>query len=424
MIRSVTLRAISYSQVDLPSLVVGNELGVPMFDGIVVPRELNRSEFSSMFVERKINPVTGGVELWSCQWENQAGAAPHKHFIAKIGDEQPVEEEADGAPSEVAAICWSYGRTLGNIAVRSPTLLGHFPAKRGNDAVLPCDFVHAGKFRHGAERWWCRTHQSHWGTKADIAAHAQSGVFQCSDHAQRMNYVVAPLSINIEDYAEVGIWCSLPAALSTEEIKPRPPKIHVHVRQTPDASKVIDRDFDAISTLYSSKLGLFGNSDITRVNITPPSAFEFVCAVEASKVLSCINCSTCRYPHLDLGDFGKVPHRKHFCGNCGRDSTWSKEPIISTPLKSLHDRFAKSLKYEAPARILNLDDYPGCTFTVWASTPAIVWTAARPQEFGIHVHVHRGKERIVDDTFREVVLNGKSLVRSDLITAMIGRSIV
>lgn len=140
-------------------------------------------------------------------------------------------------------------------------------------------------------------------------------------------------------------------------------------------------------------------------------------------VMSCINCSSCGYPHLDLGDFGKTPHRKHFCGNCGRDSTWSKEPIISTPLKLLHDRFAKNLKYETPDRSLNLDDFAGCTYTVWASTPAIVWTATRPQEFGIHVHVHRGIERIVDDTFGEVVLGGKPLQRSNLIDAMIARSI-
>lgn len=377
-----------------------------------------------MFVERKINQSTGAVELWSCQWENQAGAAPRKHFIEKIGDEQPVEEEADGAPSEVAAICWAYGRTLGNIAVRCETLLGRFPGKQGDDAVLPCDFVHAGKFRHGADRWWCRTHQSHWGTKADIAAHAQTGMFECSDHDQRMNYVVGPYSLKIDDYAEVGIWCSLPAALSTVEIKPRPPKIHVHVRETPEAKKIIDRDFTAISTVYGSNFGLFKNTDITRVNITPPSAFEFVCAVEDGKALSCINCSTCRYPHLDLGDFGKEPHRKHFCGNCGRDSTWSKEPIISTPLKLLHDRYAKNLKYEEPDRVLNLDDYGGCTYTIWASTPAIVWTAARPQEFGIHVHVHKGTERIVDDTFREVILDGKPVVRSELIAAMISRSII
>lgn len=377
-----------------------------------------------MFVERRINTSNGAVELWWCRWENHAGSPAKKVFIDKIGDEQPISKEADGAPAEQAAICWAYGRTLGNIAVLSPSLLGHFPGKHGNDAILPCDFVHAGKYRHGAERWWCRTHQTHWGTKADLEAFDKSKELRCANHGQPMNYVVSPLTIDVDKHAEVGIWCSLPAAISTSEIAARPPKIHVHVRELAGAKKTIDRDFDAISTLYSTDLGLFGNKEITRVNITPPAAFDYVRSVEAKRGMSCINCSSCGYPHLDLGDFGETPHRKHFCGNCGRDSTWSKEPIISTPLQPLHDRYAKNLTYEAPDRSLNLDDYAGCTYTIWASTPAIVWTAARPQEFGIHVHVHKGTERIIDDTFSEVILNGAPLKREELVAAMIARSVI
>jgi hypothetical protein len=377
-----------------------------------------------MFLERRINASTGTVEFWRCQWENRAGRRAKKVYLTKVYDEQPLASDAEGGLSTQAAICWAYGRTLGNIAVVSTALLGHFPEAAGSDAILPCDFAHAGKFRHGAERLWCRTHQTHWGTKADLESYDQIGEMRCANHAQRMNYVISPLTINVDDYAEVGIWCSMPAALSTVEIKPRPPKIHVHVREKAADRKIVDRDFDAISTLYNTSLGMFRNQSITRVNITPPSAFEFVCATEAGRDMSCINCTSCGYPHLDLGDFAKKAHRKHFCGNCGRDSTWSQKPIISTPLKSLHDQFAKNLKYETPARSLNLDSYDGCSYTIWASTPAIVWTAERPQEFGIHVHVHRGRERIVDDTFGEVILNGHPLDRSRLIEAMISRSVI
>ena len=130
-----------------------------------------------------------------------------------------------------------------------------------------------------------------------------------------MNYVVSPLTVNVNQHAEVGIWCSLPAALSTEEIKPRPPKIHVHVRESAGDRKIVDKDFDAITTLYNSRLGLFGNQEITRVNITPPAAFDYVHAVERGQEMDCINCSSCGYPHLDLADFARTPHRKHFCGN-------------------------------------------------------------------------------------------------------------
>ena len=56
---------------------------------------------------------------------------------------------------------------------------------------------------------------------------------------------------------------------------------------------------------------------------------------------------------------------------------------MSTPLKPLHDQYTDSLRYERPDRALNLDDYKGCGLdTIWASTPAVLWTAKRPQELG------------------------------------------
>lgn len=148
-----------------------------------------------MFVERKVNPSSSKVELWWVDWENRPGSAARKTFLKKIGDEQPIGSDIDAVAEEKAAICWAFGRTLGNIAVVSPTLLGHFPGKQGDNATLPCDFVHAGKYRHGADRWWCRTHQNHWGTKADFAALEQTGRLQCSGHAQPMSYVVSPLTV-------------------------------------------------------------------------------------------------------------------------------------------------------------------------------------------------------------------------------------
>ena len=69
----------------------------------------------------------------------------------------------------------------------------------------------------------------------------------------------------------------------------------------------------------------------------------------------------------------------HFCGNCGCDSTWSRDPIVSTPLKLLHDQLAKSVRFEEPNRTLNLDEYSDYDYEVWATTPAIMLTADRPQ---------------------------------------------
>jgi hypothetical protein len=168
---------------------------------------------------------------------------------------------------------------------------------------------------------------------------------------------------------------------------------------------------------------LFGSHEITRVHLTPPSALEFVLALESGKAMGCINCYDCGYPHLDLGDFARKPHTKHLCGNCGRDNTRSKGPISSTPLKPLHDQFSKANNYVDVDKVINLDDYPGLPFQVWASTPAVLWTADRPQERGIHVHIYRDGKYLIDDTYGVVHYQGKVLERAQLLEAMVASTI-
>ncbi len=63
---------------------------------------------------------------------------------------------------------------------------------------------------------------------------------------------------------------------------------------------------------------------------------------------------------------------------------------------------------------MDMDEYSGFDFDVWSSTPAILWTANRPQEKGIHVHVYQNGKRIVDDTFGVVIKDGKELDRMTL----------
>lgn len=376
-----------------------------------------------MLIERRI--LNGRVELWEYVWDYLPSGASHKEYIRYLGVEQPLSPSFADGYEPVEAICWAYGRTLGNIAVFTQEVLGTFPEEEGSDAKLGCDFVAAGKFRHGKERWWCRTHQCHWGSKADLAAAQQSGVMVCAEHDQPMSYKINPLQVQLDKHVEVGIWCALPPALSSEGyIEPVSPKIHMHFRDVAGGSKTMDSTFYAASLHYNQNLGLFNNSEITKVNLTPPAALEYMLAIEEGRELACVNCSHCGYPHLDLGSFAREPHRKHFCGNCGRDSTWSRTPIISTPLKPLNDQFASASQFIIPDRVLNLDEYEGCHFEVWASTPAILWTANRPQEKGIHVHIKNGDKWIEDNTFREVIYKGKPLDRSELLGAMLSKTII
>lgn len=376
-----------------------------------------------MFVARRLSPKSQKVELWDCEWENREGMQARKIFVRKVGEEQPLPALAAASRTRLA-ICWAYGRTLDNIAVLSPALRGHFSGSSGGDALLPCDFVNAGKYRNGAERWWCRMHQTHWGTKADQASYSRSRAMVCSNHEQRMQYVVKPLEVDTNKQAELAIWCALPPALSNQEIEPRPPKIRVSLTGKGTERDAVVHEVEAMSLVYSRKQGLFSSKDITRVNVTPPAAFEFMHAMEFGRELTCVGCSHCKYPHLDLGDFARKPHRKHSCANCGRDSTWTREPIVSTPLKPLHDHLLQHTGAEESLQSLNLDDFEGCDYSVWASTPAIVWTAKRPQTIGIRVRVTRHEKLLVEDTFGAVLLRGKPLDRRRLLAASLKRTTV
>ena len=367
-----------------------------------------------MFHSRRLNSETGIVEVWECEWSNPGTGQAKKNFIRKHCDEADLKEAPRDKYSAASAVCWAPGSTIGNIAVSSEEVFGSFSAVSGDSALLPCHIVPCGKFRNGAARWYCKTHQMHWGTKPDIAALPESGEVTCSNHAIGMSYVVNPVVVDFNEFEEIGIWCSLPPAMSSRPITRRPPKIHIHKRFTGENKKLLDRDFDAVVCSYNQDLGLFANAAITQIQVTPPAAFEFVRSLEENRAMSCVTCKRCGYPHLDLGDFAVTAHAKHFCGNCGNDSVWSEGKIVSTPLKPLHDQFNNSNTYVVPGRELNLDKYPDHEFEIWSSTPAVVWTANRPQELGIHVHVYQNGRRVEDNTFGRVIFEGKLLDRKEL----------
>lgn len=369
-----------------------------------------------MEVERVING--GATELWGYDWDLSV-APPLKTNRRFLATEQPVIGAITNYSTR-EAICWSYGRTLGNIAVFDESVIGDFPAGSGNNALLACQIVDAGLWQNGQQRWWCRTHQQHWGKKADVAVAERDGIARCAMYTQPMSYVVDPAQIRLDDHAEIGIWCSLPAAMTSTGSSPsRHPRVHVHLRNEPNGEKVLDRDFDALTLLYNPQNHLFADRRIDRVHVTPPAAREFVLALEQNTAIGCVSCAHCGYPHLDLGEFARTPHRKHLCGNCGRDHTWTSAPMTSTPLKLIHDQYCAAWTYVDVEREINIDHYPGAAFALWASTPAIVWTANRPQERGIHVHLSMDGERIIDDTYGVVIYKGRSLIREELFDLML-----
>lgn len=341
-----------------------------------------------------------------------------------LGVEEPIKP-LDGITEEFAVV-WAEGRTLGNAVPFSETVKGKFPqADKGFGVILPCDIVGCGKFRNGKERLWCRTHQVHWGLKADLLQVRPEEEIRCSNASQPMNYTKNPLVINPEDYpGGVGIWAALPTAINmTEEPDLNGIAIHLHTRPQEGGKKSIDANYPALVITASESTPLFKNVQIKRVVVTPPAALAYLQALITNLPLGTLYCHTCHHPHLDLGDFAVNPHKKHFCGNCGVDSNWSKEPIVSSPLHELAINLTKNDAFVKSDRTLNLEDYANCQVKVWASTPAILWTGNQPQETGIHVHVYKSGKKIVDDTFGDVTwFDGSSLDREKLLAEMLNKA--
>lgn len=377
-----------------------------------------------MFIKRQIKDGVTYLYLAEERYN-----AEKKRGETKIIKSLGVEEVATiGKMTKEFAVVWGEGRTLGNAVPFSESVIGQFPlAESGEGVILPCDIVECGKFRNGAQRWWCRTHQVHWGTKADLLQAAQEGEegIKCANVKQPMNFTKNPLVIDPSDYeGGIGIWAALPTAINnTNEPDIDDVKIHVHARPKIGGKKTIDTNFPAVVISANDILPLLGvMEDKKRVVIAPPAALAYLEALINSLPLGILNCNKCHHPHLDLGDFAKNPHKKHFCGNCGADSNWSKEPIISSPIKELVDKFTQNPNFVNSDRTLDLRDYQDHQLKVWASTPAILWTCNQPQEMGIHVHIYQGGKKIIDDTFGQVTgLDGSLLERDKLISAMLDK---
>ncbi len=337
--------------------------------------------------------------------------------IASLGEEQPLRPSSY---TEETVVVWAKDRTMGNVCVFSDRILGYFPSpEAGCDALLPCDIVEAGKFRHGARRWWCRTHHVYWGTKADLQAIVESDdhrKIRCSNAYQPMCYVKNPFILDLEAYpGGVGIWTALPPAINTLVTDtPDSVGIHLHARKEKVEKKDIDATFPVLLVL--DKPGLFSELALRpRIAITPPAGLAYIDAVVNKRPLDCLICNRCHAPHLDLGDFAENPHRKHFCSNCGHDGNWSKGHIVSNPLKKLHDLFLGCTGTIEVEKTINLDNDQYDAVQIWPSTPAIVWTLDRPQEVGIHIHAYKNGKRVVDDTFRKVCYEGQWLDRNSLL---------
>jgi hypothetical protein len=228
----------------------------------------------------------------------------------------------------VAGICWPHGGTVGHITVTDPLIHGSFPARHGADGIGACSLTPAGKYRNGAARMWCRTHQRYWGVKADLADLAASGQQRCAGHAAPMGYALGAPVLALGDYASLVIRHSAHG---------------VHIAAQPFSAPTWEATVAACALGCDPAAPLFGDPAIIQVNITPPALRALSAARSSGERTGCVHCARCGHPHLDLGGFAAAQHRRHYCGHCGHDATHSKQALISHPLLTLLSAFAGRL---------------------------------------------------------------------------------
>lgn len=204
------------------------------------------------------------------------------------------------------AIAWSNLATVGDIALANGELAGDLEA-----GLVECRLTPAGKFRNGAERFWCASHQAHWGVKADRAR--ADG--KCRGASVPLSVAIDPLRLDLNAISAQGQTLFL--GLENGAIRVR--------------HGALDAIVPALALAVE---GLFARPAIIQLNITAPALAAM------RRADGCVDCSRCGFPHLDLGSFAQSPHRRHLCGHCGHDALHSGSALVSNPIYALRERLS------------------------------------------------------------------------------------
>ncbi|MBN8693516.1 MAG: hypothetical protein J0L69_09985 [Bacteroidetes bacterium] len=284
-----------------------------------------------------------------------------------------------------------------------------------------CKIEYMGKYRNGKPKFWCKTH----------FALADSIGFETPEKCRKHDlpkinendkYVLDPN----EWEGGVGVWGSLDPVYNTSPHIGHDSGIHLHTRQEETGEKQIDYTFKEIEVITPQK-DLFGNEQ--RIMLNTEIAHAYTASMVFGKDMKCINCPNCNQPHIDADFFAVTYHKKHMCTYCGKDFL-DTERGISNPVIEIQKIFRSSFNdrtIKIVDRELNIQqkDYPG-GIQIWGSNPAIIWTAKRNEEAGIHVHVFKdkgGTEAFADETFGKVNIDGIELNGTEIRILMVQQSL-
>lgn len=264
-------------------------------------------------------------------------------------------------------------------------------------AKRACSIEQVGKQRSGKPRFWCSVHQA--------PATGRYGVrlAECESAYREINYSKL-IEIDAANYpGGVGIWGAVAPVFDTTGY-PEKNGIHVHARKrSDDRKKEIDETVEAVRLKHRRDLLEQRDTLITR-----ETAVNYYISRFLKRKVKYLYCIYCGELHLDGDYFAVKPHRKHLCHACGKYFSDS-ERAVSNPIELLREESGI-----APSEIcrpdraisLNQKDCPG-GIQIWGSNPAIIWTANRPEDEGLHLHAYgKNHTEIENNTFSEIKLDG------------------
>jgi hypothetical protein len=203
----------------------------------------------------------------------------------------------------------------------------------------------------------------------------------------------------------IALWGALPPVYDTTQMEIER-GVHVHARKIPLKRKEIDSSYAVVEVQIGEKA----------VSISENAAVAYVAAAILGLPLKYIECPHCNSPHLDVENYALDPHQKHLCHNC-EQLFEDADRAIGNPIvlaKQLLNDSTVERPTKKVGRRIDIDQrdptYSG-GIRLWGTHPAILWTAEREEEEGIHVHAYHAGEQhaTVDQTYGAVSIDGIEL---------------
>jgi hypothetical protein len=260
-----------------------------------------------------------------------------------------------------------------------------------NETIPNCRIVMVGKRRDGGKRFWCLEH------KADATA-------KYGKRSKKCRYAHIPpislddkLTIDPTKYkGGIAIWGAVPPIYDTTQ-QPLERGVHVHARKHPRGKKLIDQTYRSVQVIVSSE---------QTIEISELDAIYFMVSSVFGYPMKFVECTFCHFPHLDKDWFSVHNHRTHLCAGCGR---LFKDDVraVGNPAVKIRESFPNNhtVREAKKAKKLRQKDYPG-GIQIWGSNPALLWTANRNEDEGIHIHAFDRNGNIkLDGTYSSVTID-------------------